>query len=181
VLCLPIATKNQFDWLKHPCHYINKVEKHVSEVMSMLEAQCMKELERTSSVCPACFKEGVIHQIDAQVVEEDGKVYIVKECDKHGQFKEIYFNDSNLYHRWMKYRIEGEEYPEVKTSVYDEPALYDTHMSQTVLTNLLITNRCDLRCSYCFMNAGASGVVYEPTLEELREMMKKILLGLQET
>ena len=133
----------------------------------------MKELECTSSVCPACFKEGVISQIDAQIVEEDGKVYIVKECDKHGQFKEIYFNDADLYHRWMKYRIDGEPYPEVKTHVFDEPALYDTHMSQTVLTNLLITNRCDLRCSYCFMNAGASGVVYEPSLDEIREMMKK--------
>ena len=131
----------------------------------------MKELEKTSSVCPACYQEGTIKKIDAKIIEEDGKVYIQKKCPKHGEFKDIYFSDSNLYKRWMKYKVDGIPVPDVKTKVYDEPALYDQHMSQSVLTNLLITNRCDLRCSYCFMNAGASGRVYEPNIETLRKLM----------
>jgi len=131
----------------------------------------MKELEKTSSVCPACYQEGKINKIDAKIVEEDGKVYITKKCDKHGEFKDIYFGDAKLYKKWIKYKVTGIDSPDVKTKVYDEPALYDIHKSQSVLTNLLITNRCDLRCSYCFMNAGASGRVYEPSLEELKELM----------
>ncbi len=131
----------------------------------------MKELEKTSSVCPVCYQEGVINKIDATIVEDHGKVYIVKKCDKHGSFKDIYFSDVNLYNRWMKYKVTGEPAPDVKTSVLDEPALYDMHKSQSVLTNLLVTNRCNLRCSYCFMNAGASGKVYEPSLEQLRDLM----------
>jgi len=131
----------------------------------------MKELEKTSSVCPACYQEGKINKIDAKIVEEDGKVYITKKCDKHGEFKDIYFGDAKLYKKWIKYKVTGIDSPDVKTKVYDEPALYDMHKSQSVLTNLLITNRCDLRCSYCFMNAGASGRVYEPSLEELKELM----------
>jgi uncharacterized radical SAM superfamily Fe-S cluster-containing enzyme len=71
----------------------------------------------------------------------------------------------------MRSQVTGEASPDVKTKVFDEPALYDEHKSQSVLTNLLITNRCNLRCSYCFMNAGASGVVYEPTLDQLQELM----------
>jgi len=131
----------------------------------------MKELEKTSSVCPACYQEGKIQKIDAKIIEEDGKVYIQKKCAKHGEFKDIYFSDAKLYKKWMKYKVDGVPVPDVKTKVYDEPALYDQHMSQSVLTNLLITNRCDLRCSYCFMNAGASGRVYEPSLETLKKLM----------
>jgi len=131
----------------------------------------MKELEKISSVCPACYQEGLIKKIDAKIVEENGKVYILKNCDKHGNFKDIYFSDVNLYNKWFKYLVTGSYAPDVKTSVFDEPALYDKHMSQSVLTNLLVTNRCDLRCGYCFMNAGASGRVYEPSIEKIREMM----------
>ena len=131
----------------------------------------MKELEKIKSVCPACYQEGKIVKIDASVVEDGGKVYITKTCDKHGDFKDIYFGDVKLYKKWMKYQVTGEDALDVKTKVFDEPALYDMHKSQSVLTNLLATNRCDLRCSYCFMNAGASGRVYEPTLDEIRQLL----------
>ena len=131
----------------------------------------MKVLEETISVCPAHYQEGKIHKVNAKIIEEDGKVYIWKKCDEHGEFKDIYFGDSKLYKKWIKYKVTGKEAPDVKTHIFDEPVLYDMHKSQSVLTNLLVTNRCDLRCSYCFMNAGASGRVYEPTIEQLRELM----------
>jgi len=131
----------------------------------------MKELEKTKSVCPACYQEGKIQNIDAKIVEQKGKVWITKKCKKHGSFKEIYFGDADLYKKWMKYKVDGTDSPDVKTKLFDHPALYKQHKSQSVLTNLLITNRCNLRCSYCFMNAGASGTVYEPTLDQIRELL----------
>ena len=131
----------------------------------------MKVLEKIESVCPACYQEGKVKKIPAKIVEENKKVYIVKECPEHGSFKDIYFSDVGVYKKWMRSQVTGETSPDVKTKVFDEPAIYDEHKSQSVLTNLLITNRCNLRCSYCFMNAGASGVVYEPTMDQLRELM----------
>jgi uncharacterized radical SAM superfamily Fe-S cluster-containing enzyme len=131
----------------------------------------MKELEKTTSICPACYQEGNINKINAKIVEDNKKVYITKICDKHGSFKDIYFGDVDLYKRWMKFKVTGQPAPDVKVKVFDEPALYDMHKSQTVLTNILVTNRCDLRCSYCFMNAGASGRVYEPTLDEIKNLL----------
>ena len=130
-----------------------------------------KELEKTKSVCPKCFQEGKIKKIDAKIVEEDGKVWITKECKKHGFFKDIYFGDANLYNRWMGYKVTGNKVPDVEKQLFGDQPLYDEHRSQTLLTNLMATNRCNLRCSYCFMNAGASGRVYEPTLEEIRKLM----------
>ena len=131
----------------------------------------MKELEKTESICPVCYQEGKIQKIDAKIVEQNGKIWITKKCKKHGSFKEIYFGDADLYKKWMKYKVDGKDSPDVKTKFFDYPALYDVHKSQSVLTNLLITNRCNLRCSYCFMNAGASGNVYEPTLDQIRELL----------
>ena len=131
----------------------------------------MKELEKTYSVCPLCYQEGKIRKIPATIVEEKGKVWITKKCDKHGPFKDIYFGDASLYKRWMKYKVTGSSSPDVKTRILDEPVLYDEHKSQTVLTNLLVTNRCNLRCSYCFMNAGISGRVYEPTLKQINTLL----------
>ena len=131
----------------------------------------MEVIEKTSSVCPACFQEGNIKKIDAEIIEDKEKVYISKTCDKHGSFKDIYFSDASLYKKWMKYKVTGQLALDVKTKVFDESALYDEHKSQSVLTNLLVTNRCDLRCNYCFMNAGASGKVYEPTLDQIRDLL----------
>jgi len=131
----------------------------------------MKELEKIESVCPACYQEGKVHKISASVIEEDGKIWITKKCKKHGSFKDIYFSDADVYKKWIKYEVTGESAPDVKTKFFNEPALYDKHKSQTVLTNLMATNRCNLRCSYCFMNAGAAGYVYEPTLDQLRDLM----------
>ena len=133
--------------------------------------ELVQVLEKITSVCPAHYQEGKIKKIDAKIIEENGKVYIWKKCPDHGEFKDIYFSDAEIYKKWMKYRVIGTPSPDVKTKIFDETALYDQHMSQSVLTNLLITNRCDLRCSYCFMNAGASGRVYEPSLEALKKMM----------
>ena len=134
----------------------------------------MKELEKIESVCPICYQEGKIQKIPATIVEEDEKVWITKKCKKHGSFKDIYFGDIDMYNRWIKYKITGDLAPDVKTALFNDPPLYTEHRSQTVLTNLMATNRCNLRCNYCFMNAGAAGYVYEPTLDQIRQLMRQV-------
>lgn len=133
----------------------------------------MKILEKTESICPMCYLEGKIQKINAQIIEEDSKVWIVKNCQNHGSFKEIYFGDKDFYTRWMKYKVTGDSVSDVKTSVFNDPKLYREHMSQTVLTNLVVTNRCNLRCSYCYTNAGTAQYVYEPSLDQLRTLMQQ--------
>lgn len=133
----------------------------------------MKILEKIESICPKCFYENKIQKLDANIVEEDGKIWLVKNCQKHGFFKEIYFGDVKLYQRWMKYKVTGSIISNVKTSLFNEPKLYTKHTSQMNLTNLVVTNRCNLRCDYCFMNAGAINYVYEPTLDKLRLLMQQ--------
>lgn len=135
----------------------------------------MEVLEETESICPECFrKESKINKIDAQIVKDDNKIWITKECGKHGKFKSRLFSDPEIYERWQQYQITGEGPEEVDPLPLSGNKLYQKHLSQSVLTNLYVTNRCNLRCSYCFANAGAEGFVYNPSLEEIRDLLEQV-------
>lgn len=130
-------------------------------------------LEKTYSICPLCFNEGKIQKIDASIIEDENKVWIVKSCQKHGSFKEIYFGDIHLYKKWMKFKVSGKPVSYVKTNLFTDTHLYKEHTSQTMLTNLVVTNRSNLKWDNIFFNSFIDGYVYEPSLEQLKELMIK--------
>lgn len=123
----------------------------------VVESVCQKDLNK---------------KVKAIVCEEKGKVYLKKICGGREIIKELISNDPALFEKWMKYESFsfGREQKKIPVITGD---LYPTHLSSPLLVNLLVTNRCDMRCWYCFMNAGATGYVYEPSLEKLKEMMRK--------
>jgi uncharacterized radical SAM superfamily Fe-S cluster-containing enzyme len=49
------------------------------------------------------------------------------------------------------------------------------HKSHTVLAIVDVTNRCNLRCPICFAHAGAAGYLYEPTQDQIRDMLANVL------
>ena len=51
-------------------------------------------IKNTTSLCPICLKP-----LDAEVYEEDGRVWIKKECPEHGEFNNTYWSDAELYNR----------------------------------------------------------------------------------
>ena len=81
--------------------------------------------KNTRSICPVCWKE-----IAAEVVEENNRVFLVKECDEHGKYKFIIENEPWLYKRLMNYET----------------------FQKSPFTNLSvsITNSCNLDCSICY-------------------------------
>src|SRR5881628_1525454 len=55
--------------------------------------------------------------------------------------------------------------------------LCSNHLSHTGLANIIVTNRCDLTCWYCFfyVKKGLEGAyVYEPELNQIREMVRAL-------
>ena len=51
------------------------------------------------------------------------------------------------------------------------------HLSHSGLANIIVTNRCDLTCWYCFfyVKKGLEGAyLYEPSHEQVRAMMKTL-------
>lgn len=131
------------------------------------------KIKNTKSLCPECGKP-----IDAEVFEEGGKVYIKKTCDEHGEFVNTYWSDAEIYDRVNNYEpsITSVENPCVD-NVGPCPSncgLCSKHETSTVLGLIDVTNRCNLRCPVCFANAAASGRLFEPTQDEIRQMLKNL-------
>ena len=131
------------------------------------------KIKDTKSLCPECGKP-----LDAIVYDEDGKVLIKKTCDEHGEFINTYWSNDEIYNRVNKYEpsITHVENPCVE-DVASCPAncgLCSKHETSTVLGLIDVTNRCNLRCPVCFANAAASGRLFEPTQDEIRQMLKNL-------
>ncbi len=132
-----------------------------------------KLVRYTRSVCPVCYR-----LLPAVVFERDGKVFIRKECPEHGITEDVYWGDSELYHiKAEKWDVLGRGVPyshiDVKAPCPFTCGLCPIHLSHTALANLVVTNRCDLTCWYCFYYAEAAGYVYEPTLEQIDFMIEQ--------
>ena len=129
-------------------------------------------LSYTLSVCPQCYSLLV-----AVIFERDGKVYERKVCPEHGEFEELYFGDYATYERFRKWQRDGKGVwtPNVKLEALCpyNCGLCPRHKSHTALLNLVATNRCSLRCWYCFFYAAKAGYVYEPSLNHIRFMLRE--------
>lgn len=126
-------------------------------------------IRETSSICPQCNRI-----LDAIVFEGDGKVFITKNCPEHGNFEDVYFGSYEIYKKFEKFAHEGKGIENPNTAGELCPnscGLCKLHKSGTALANIMLTNRCDLACWYCFAYAKKENYVYEPTIEQIREML----------
>ncbi len=129
-------------------------------------------IKKTKSLCPVCNAV-----IDADIVEEDGGVWIRRSCPEHGSFRDLYWSDVDMYRRFDKYANigSGVENPQRDGSEEACPTrcgLCSNHKSATLLANIDLTNRCNLNCDFCFANARACGYIYEPTFDQIVDMLK---------
>ena len=133
----------------------------------------MKEITlpyKTLSLCPECLKK-----LNAEVYEENGKVMIRKICPEHGEFTEVYWGDVELFKKASRFSYDGKGLENPQIEDVDCPftcGLCNIHKSHTALLNIVLTNRCDLACWYCFFYAKRAGYIYEPSIEEIRKMVR---------
>ncbi|MEM3849492.1 MAG: radical SAM protein, partial [Zestosphaera sp.] len=133
-----------------------------------------KLLRITQSICPYCYA-----LLPAVIIEREGKLYIRKECPEHGEIEELYQGSSEFAKRIERFFVEGRGPRHVYTNL-TAPCPYSCglcpiHKNHTALANLVLTNRCDLDCWYCFFFAEKSGFVYEPTMDQIKFMVQQLL------
>lgn len=131
-------------------------------------------LKKTRSLCPVCKRV-----LDAEITEEDGKIWISRTCPEHGEAKHLYWSDAEMYRRFDAYEKigNGVSNPQKEAPADTCPGncgLCSSHRSTTLLANIDLTNRCNLHCDFCFANAKACGYLYEPSFDEVVAMMKML-------
>ena len=125
------------------------------------------------SICP---EPGCGKVITAHMFAEDGKVYMEKTCPEHGYVKDLYWSDVELYLKAERWEFgDGKGLMNPNTECDSCPAdcgICNQHTSHTSLGNIDLTNRCNLNCPICFANANHTGRVYEPSKEEIMDMLR---------
>jgi 7,8-dihydro-6-hydroxymethylpterin dimethyltransferase len=127
-----------------------------------------RKIATTQSVCPVC-----LGRIDAQIIVEETGTYMLKSCNRHGEFKTLLWGGSMPYDSWV--RKKQRAYIKHPSTAVDKGCPHDCGLCgdhrQITCTGLIeVTNRCNLHCSFCFASAGQHEE--DPTLAQLDFQLK---------
>ena len=141
----------------------------------------------TDSLCPKCvpdirnkiingelpvaiLKNEKAGEIRAKIIEKDGKIVMVKECAIHGKFEDVMSTDPAFFKHLE------DVFPGRDIRAHNDEKLHDhgtstiTHGRGSVLT-IDLTNRCNMMCDPCFMDANQVGFVHELSWEEIKTLL----------
>jgi len=141
----------------------------------------------TDSLCPRCVPEirqqildgktplEVLYtdkpgEIKAQVIERDGKILMVKDCPIHGHFEDVMAIDTAFFKHLE------DVFPGRDIRAHNDSKLHKhgsstvTHGRGSVLT-VDLTNRCNMMCDPCFMDANQVGFVHELSWEDIKTLL----------
>ena len=176
---------------------VNRISPNPSFIPRWSDKPLLKSYEKTKpplgwprttdSLCPKCVPEirqqiiegklpheillnEKIGEIKAQIIERDGKILMVKDCPKHGHFEDVMSIDpAHLRHL-------EETFPGRDIRAHNDEKLHNhgtssiTHGRGSVLT-IDLTNRCNMMCDPCFMDANQVGFVHELKWEDIKMML----------
>ncbi|MBP7292521.1 MAG: radical SAM protein [Nannocystaceae bacterium] len=140
----------------------------------------------TDSLCPTCVKEArtailrgdedighLIHdkpgEIRASIVERDGKIVMDKTCPKHGAFSDVISMDPAFLAR-LENLFPGRDVAMSPDALHDHGSSAIKYGRGGVLT-VDLTNRCNMMCDPCFMDANQVGYVHELAWEEIQKIL----------
>jgi len=141
----------------------------------------------TDSLCPKCvpeirqqildgelpveiLKNEKVGEIKAQIIEQDGKILMVKDCPTHGHFEDVMAIDTAFFKHLE------DVFPGRDIRAHNDEKLHNhgtstiKHGRGSVLT-IDLTNRCNMMCDPCFMDANQVGFVHELTWEDIKQLL----------
>jgi hypothetical protein len=144
----------------------------------------------TTSLCPDCVRDARVRisageldsdalrrdqpgQIPARILERDGCVVMQKHCDRHGDFEETISTDA-AFTRRIERLFPGRDFDSSRDPLHDHGPSSIRYGRGGVLT-IDLTNRCDMMCHPCFMDANQVGYVHELTFDEVKVLIDRAL------
>jgi uncharacterized radical SAM superfamily Fe-S cluster-containing enzyme len=140
----------------------------------------------TDSLCPRCVTEvrtqilsgdvdwkvlieGNPGEIKARIVEEDGRILMKKDCPKHGHFEDVMSTDPAFFKR-LESLYPGRDFVIPKDGLHEHGTSSIKYGRGAVLT-IDLTNRCNMMCDPCFMDANQVGYVHELEWEDVKKLL----------
>ncbi len=141
----------------------------------------------TDSLCPVCVRQArqaildgtkpvesllneKVGEIKATILEKDGKIVMVKDCPIHGHFEDTMAMDPAFFKHLE------EVFPGRDIRAHNDEKLHN-HGSSTVkygrgsVLTVDLTNRCNMMCDPCFMDANQVGFVHELSWEDIKTVL----------
>src|SRR5215216_1064743 len=141
----------------------------------------------TDSLCPVCVREArqeildgkrdykvllneKIGEIKATIIERDGQILMVKDCPQHGHFEDVMAMDPAFFKHLE------EAFPGSDMRSHNDEKLHN-HGSSTIkfgrgsVLTIDLTNRCNMMCDPCFMDANQVGFVHELSWDDVKEIL----------
>jgi uncharacterized radical SAM superfamily Fe-S cluster-containing enzyme len=142
---------------------------------------------QTDSLCPTCTREArqaiidgkqdvslllneKVGEIKATIIERDGKILMVKDCPIHGHFEDVMSIDPPMFKHLE------ESFPGRDIRAHNDEKLHN-HGSSTIqhgrgsVLTVDLTNRCNMMCDPCFMDANQVGFVHELSWEDIKTVL----------
>ncbi|HEX3204602.1 MAG TPA: hypothetical protein VHQ67_07610, partial [Nitrospiraceae bacterium] len=141
----------------------------------------------TDSLCPTCVREArqeildgkrdykillneKVGEIKAHIIERDGKILMVKDCPQHGHFEDVMAIDPAFFKHLE------DTFPGSDIRSHADEKLHN-HGSSTIkygrgaVLTIDLTNRCNMMCDPCFMDANQVGFVHELSWEDIKTLL----------
>jgi uncharacterized radical SAM superfamily Fe-S cluster-containing enzyme len=140
----------------------------------------------TDSLCPKCVKEardsilageadvrvlveGKPGEIRAKIEARDGLLLMTKTCPKHGLIEDVMSIDLAFSER-IENLFPGRDFSSPKSRLRNHGTSTIKYGRGAVLT-VDLTNRCNMMCDPCFMDANQVGFVHELEWEEVQRIL----------
>ncbi|WP_291990023.1 radical SAM protein [Luteitalea sp.] len=180
----------------HAAQWVNRLVPDRPFQPAWAPAPLLKQRERTSpplgfpretdSLCPACvidIRDRIVAgeadwrvlvderpgEIRASIVERDNRVYMEKTCPVHGTWSDLMAVNARFLRR-IEDLYPGRDFQMAPDRLHDHGSSSIKYGRGAVLT-VDLTNRCNMMCDPCFMDANQVGYVHELSFEEVRTIL----------
>lgn len=143
----------------------------------------------TDSLCPRCVKEvrnavitgetpldTLMHshpgEIKAQILEENGRIIMRKTCPKHGEIEDVMATDPKFLAR-IESLFFGRDFRAAEDADIHKHGTSNIKFGRGAVLTVDLTNRCNMMCNPCFMDANQVGYVHEPTFEDTKAILDR--------
>jgi len=115
-----------------------------------------------------------VGEIKAKIIERDGQVWMVKDCPTHGRCEDMMALDAKFL-SWIEQNFPGRDIRAHNDEGLHKHGSSNVRWGRGSVLTVDLTNRCNMMCDPCFMDANQVGYVHELSWDEITEVLDNAL------